>query len=149
MPLVFVYGPDAIQSRMFDRVGSSNAIGPAIAEGFSLVFDKPNMKNPREGLANIREDGEGSVFGILFDLSRKQIENLDGYFGGYEKKTISIKMADAPEVTRHAEAWIARRTKSGLLPSPKTLSLTLQAFSENKAPGSYSESVESTKALEA
>src|SRR5262245_39103470 len=50
MTLVFTYGPDTLQARMFDRVGPSDFLGTAVLEGFQLVFDKPNMKDKNEGL---------------------------------------------------------------------------------------------------
>src|SRR5262245_6864709 len=117
MPLVFVYGPDTLQSRIYDRIGSSEVIGGAMLEGYGLEFNKPNMKNKDEGLANLVEEGGRSVFGVVYDLTPKQLETLDGYFGGYTRKNLEVQLLGEKPESRNAAVWIARRIKSGLRPS--------------------------------
>src|SRR5205814_794643 len=110
MPLVFLYGPDTLQARIYDRVGSSDVIGGAVLDGYRLEFNKPNMKNKDEGLANLVEEEGRSVFGVVYDLTHKQIELLDGYFGGYGRKGVEIRMCTEENgAKRSATAWLARR----------------------------------------
>lgn len=128
MPRVFTYGPDALQGKMYDRVGPTEFIGPATLSGYRLIFNKPNMKDPREGLSNLQEDDDGEVVGALFEISRKQMEVLDGFFGGYQQEEVRVK---APEGVVKATTWVARRTKSNLKPRAEALALTQQAHTEN------------------
>ncbi|MEL6183092.1 MAG: gamma-glutamylcyclotransferase family protein [Myxococcota bacterium] len=143
MPLVFMYGPDTLQGRMFDRIGPSTVRGPAILGGFRLAFDKPNMKDAREGLPNLAEADDGEAFGLVFDLSGKQLEQLDGFFGGYEQRRVRPQILPPPpeegEAAKDPEpvgavAWIARRTKRGLQPGFSSFEATAEGLEENGAP---------------
>lgn len=146
MPLVFMYGPDTVQGRMFDRIGPSDVRGPAVLEGHVLSFDKPNLKNRKEGLPNLRASEEGEAFGVVFDLPAKQIDMLDGFFGGYEQRRLRPRLLPkAPEEGEAASseedgtpvtavAWVARRTGRGLLPSFANHEATLEGMEENAAP---------------
>ncbi len=134
MPVVFMYGPDTVQGRMFDRVGPTEVLGPAVLPGYALRFDKPNLKNKSEGFPNLHEDGAGEAFGVLFELSAAQVAQLDGFFGGYEQRSVKVQPlgeTDAPVV---AKTWIARRAAGGLQPSAATVSATAHGMRENDAP---------------
>jgi hypothetical protein len=85
MPLVFVYGPDSLQARIYDRLGASEVLGGALLEGWALIFNKPQLKGP-DGLSNLAEKPGAATFGVLYELTRKQIEILEGYYGGYQRK---------------------------------------------------------------
>ena len=55
--MVFIYGPDSLTSRVRDRLAADvEVLGGATLTGWKLVFDKPNMKNKEEGLANLKEE---------------------------------------------------------------------------------------------
>src|SRR5688572_406852 len=122
MPHVFVYGPDTLQARIYDRIGPSDVVGGAVLEGWALDFNKPNMKQKDQGLPNIVEASGKSVFGVVYDLTAKQIETLDGYFGGYGRKSVEVDLGD--EGKRTASTWTARRTKSGLRPTKSMIEMT-------------------------
>ena len=155
MPLVFMYGPDTLQGRMFDRIGPSDVRGPAVLEGYQLSFDKPHMKRKREGLANLKESGSGETFGLVFELPAKQVEMLDGFFGGYEQRKVRPTLfnpADETEGTPEtlgdrvtATTWVARRTGRNLRPGAAPFQATLQGMYENGAPVRF---VEALKELE-
>jgi hypothetical protein len=138
MPLVFVYGPDSLQARMFDRVGACDVVASAVAPGFALAFDKPSFRGD-VGLANlVRRDGE-RAFGMLYELTRAQIERLEGYYGGYGRDDLDVEVltlaegATAPRQPK-ATAFLARRTRGGLPPSPDALADSLRGAIENEAP---------------
>lgn len=152
MSLVFVYGPDTVQARMYDRVGPSEVIGTASLSGFVLTFNKPNMKRPAEGLANVIEAADRQVFGVLYDLTPKQIESLEGYFGGYSRRRVEVTLepvddAESAPIRRSAEMWTARRTKAGLLPSRLTLDLVKKGAAENQAPPGFREELKKVDVL--
>lgn len=134
MPLVFVYGPDTVQGRMYDRIGPTNCLGAATLPGYKLVFNKPNMKHPKEGLPNLMASEADSVFGLLFDLTPAQLTQLDGFFGGYGQSKLSVLVGQVEDqVRRKVTTWEARRTKNGLLPSYQNKCLSLQGMQENGA----------------
>lgn len=146
MPLVFVYGPDSLQARMFDRVGACDVVASAVAPGFALAFDKPSFRGD-VGLANlVRRDGE-RAFGMLYELTRAQIERLDGYYGGYGRDDLDVELltlADGAAAPRQpkATAFLARRTRAGLPPSADALTDTLRGAIENGAPDAVVQALE-------
>jgi len=132
MPKVFTYGSDALQGKMFDRIGPSDFSSAAVLPDHELVWNKPNIKNPEEGLPNIVPAEGKAVEGALFELSRNQLEMLDGFFGGYQQVEVRVRTPDGHGVS--ATTWIARRTKSGLAPSGSSLADASQAVEENAPP---------------
>ncbi len=151
MPLVFTYGPDTYQGRVYDRAGPAELLSTAVLEGWQLVFDKPNPKQKGEGLANLAETPGTSTFGLLYDLSVEQLENLDGYYGGYEQRAVPVKVRDAEDPerwhTKSAKTWIARRTSKGLRPSAAALELVKKGFTENGAPAEFLEALSGIEVL--
>lgn len=129
MPRVFTYGPDALQAKMYDRIGATEFVSGAVLPSHRLVFDKPNMKDDREGLVNFTEDPDHEVRGGLFEITRRQLEVLDGYFGGYGQQDVRVVLPDGE--TEKAVTWVARRTKRGLLPSFEAVEDSRKALIEN------------------
>lgn len=158
MPYVFLYGPDALQGRIYDRLGPSDAMGGATLEGYALTFDKPPMKGDH-GLANLKKTPGASAFGVLYDLTRKQIETLGGYYGGYGVEDHLVAPLPLPEGTElepeiaarrpkapvKAQVFIARRTKAGLKPEPALFAAALQGARENGAPEAFIKALEALK----
>lgn len=154
MPYVFVYGPDSLQSRIYDRLGPSDAFGGAILADHELVFDKPAMKGDR-GSANLKATPGATVFGVLYDLTRKQIEILGGYYGGYVAEDRSVTLlpqaegqelqedlqARRPKGAVKASVYIARRVRSGLVADATAIADTVKGAEENNAPAEFIESV--------
>lgn len=137
MTLVFTYGPETLQARMYDRVGVSDLLGPALLEGYRLVFNKPNHKDKDEGLANLEQKEGSTVFGLVYDLKPAQATLLEGFFGGYESRNLRVGILDHenPEarIMKSATVYLARRTKAGLNPSAANLAATKKGMEENGA----------------
>ncbi len=149
MPLVFMYGPDTLQGRMFDRIGPSDFIGSATLADHELVFNKPNMKNRAEGLPNIQPAEDQNVFGIVFDLKPRQIELLEGFFGGYEQRGLRVGIGEGEDqVTRKTGVWIARRVKSGLKPSKSVIETTRKGMEENSAAQTFIDALKEFEVLD-
>ena len=148
MPLVFTYGPGTVQGRMYDRIGPTDVIGAATLHDMKLSFDKPNMKMREEGLPNIAEAPGESVFGVVFELKKKQLELLDGFYGGYEQRSVSVAIGEPP-VVRKVITWVARRTKSGLKPRRELIELTRTGMEENGASAAFIEALDAYEVLDA
>jgi len=136
MPLVFAYGPDAYRARVLGRLGSCEVLGPGSLAGYALVFDKPSLRNEAEGFANLEKKDGASVHGVLYDLSRKQIETLEGYFGGYQRSQVKVA-ARKTGTTVDATVFTARRRARGLRPSAESLDLSLKGAEENGFPREF------------
>jgi hypothetical protein len=110
-------------------------------EGWKLTFNKPQMKGP-DGLANLAAAPGSTTFGVLYDLTRKQIEMLEGYYGGYQRTDLRVSPiaqddGAAPKGPVEAVVFAARRIKDGLRPSQASLELTLKGAEENGAPSAF------------
>lgn len=147
MPLVFTYGPETLQGRMYDRVGSSSCLGGALLHDYELVFDKPNVKTKGEGLPNLRPAEGKQVFGVLFELTPQQVETYDGFYGGYGQKKLGVVPVGA-ETSRPVVAWVARRTQVGLKPSALSVQRTVEGMEENEADPAFIEAVKALEVLE-
>jgi hypothetical protein len=138
VPKVFLYGPDTSRGRVFDRVGRCEVDGAATLAGHALVFDKPNMKAQGEGLPNLQAGDDASVYGVLFDMSRKQLELLEGYFGGYAPTEVSVTPKGGTGKTA-ATTFIARRRDRKLGPSRANIDLSIRGAEENALPRDFVE----------
>lgn len=118
--------------------------GAATLAGHGLVFDKPNMKARGEGLPNLQTSDDASVYGVLFDMSRKQLELLEGYFGGYAPTEVSVTPKGAAAKTT-ATTFIARRRDRKLGPSKASLALCIQGAEENALPRDFIETLRGLK----
>jgi hypothetical protein len=147
MPSVFVYGPDSLQARIYDRVGPSEVLGGAMLQNWGLEFNKPNMKNKDEGLANIIEADGRTVFGVVYELTPKQIEMLDGYMGGYSRKAVEVTLVGETPSSKSATTYFARRVKAGLHPTKSALEQTFGGAKENGAPDAFVEELKKVEAL--
>ena len=147
MPLVFTYGPETLQGRMYDKIGPSNCLGGAILRDYELVFDKPNVKRQTEGLSNLKKAEGKQVFGLIYDLTPQQLETYDGYYGGYGKQKLSVYPLET-ETPRPVTAWVARRTGKGLKPSAAAITATVQGLEENGADEAFIEHVKAMEVLD-
>ena len=94
-----------------------------------MEFNKVSSQNPREGYANIVEDAESVVEGILYEIKESDLRRLDkfeGYPSHYRRTMVYVKLDDGEKV--EAITYIAQleKVKSGLRPSKKYLSHFLQ-----------------------
>lgn len=145
MPLVFTYGPDAAPGKMRDRIVGTKLIGGALLEDHRLVFNKPNVKSKGEGLPNVAPEEGAKVFGLVTEVPAAQMDLLDGFFGGYGRKNVTINMKGE---TMEAGTWFARRTGNRLKPSKETIEQTRQALEESGAPRTFIEELEEVEVLD-
>ena len=105
------------------------------------------MKDQNEGFANLVEASGETLYGVVFELEDKQAETLDGYFGGYQKKTIKVHLRKTNEITE-ASTYIARRIKPGLKPSAAMLTAAVQGAEENGLPKDFVEKIKGFQAID-
>ena len=86
----FAYGSNTLQEQMFERVGKSKIVGTAKLLNHTLCFQlNGNFKT----VANIIPEKYNAVYGVIYDLSKKQEKILDYYEGVpdiYERKIKEI-----------------------------------------------------------
>jgi hypothetical protein len=90
----FAYGSNMLAERLQKRCPSATVISVAIATGWSLDFSKKSIDG--SGKATIFSTKSGSVYGVVFEIAKSEMDALDKAEGcgfGYERNdafTISI-----------------------------------------------------------
>lgn len=77
----FAYGSNMNPERMRERNIYFSSRNHATLKGFRLEFNKVASRNSEEGYANIVLDKDGTVEGILYDITNSDLIKLDRYEG--------------------------------------------------------------------
>lgn len=88
----FAYGSNMNKDRMHERVGYVLESMPGILSGWRLVFNK-KARDGTSVYANIVPDPDGEVQGCVYQVTRDDIDTLDGYEGypaHYDRKEIQL-----------------------------------------------------------
>jgi len=126
----FAYGSNMDKKRMEERRVTIFSMQRARLEGFRLVFNKIASGSANEGYANIVEDPEGVVEGILYEIKDSDIIELDFYEGfpeHYRRIEVTVKLDNGQEVV--ATTYVANpyKIRDGLKPSKEYLNHLLAA----------------------
>lgn len=85
----FAYGSNLHPERLLQRVPSARVIGPALIEGYRLVFNKRGADN--SGKCNVMlASADDRVHGALFDIDARQKSALDRAEGGYDVHQLRV-----------------------------------------------------------
>jgi cation transport regulator ChaC len=126
----FAYGSNMDAEQMKGRGISFSQRMHAVLRGYSLRFNKVTYKNPHQGYANIVRKSGDVVEGILYEVSKSDLSNLDKYEGypdHYDQKIVIVQTDSGEKV--EAVAYIAHpdKVREGLKPTKKYLSHLLAA----------------------
>jgi gamma-glutamylcyclotransferase (GGCT)/AIG2-like uncharacterized protein YtfP len=91
--LYFAYGSNLVPERMRERIGAVRTLGAAQLAGFSLRLDKRGADG--SGKANLHEDAQGSVWGVLYAFEAAAWPSLDAFEPGYERIAVDVECAGA------------------------------------------------------
>jgi len=89
----YAYGSNMNEKRMTDRGVNFISKEKGTLEGYKFVVNKKSQKNPHIGFANIIEDKDSKVEGVIYELNHTDIKKLDrfeGYPRHYYRKIINI-----------------------------------------------------------
>lgn len=90
----FAYGSNMSQRRMNERNIKVFSKKSGILENYKLVINKKSYKNPEIGFANVIENENSIVEGIIYDIDENDVKILDKYEGfpnHYLKYFLDIK----------------------------------------------------------
>jgi gamma-glutamylcyclotransferase (GGCT)/AIG2-like uncharacterized protein YtfP len=80
----FAYGSNMNEKRMTERGVNYTKKEKGTLKGYRFIVNKKSQKNPSIGFANIVEDINSEVEGIIYEVNHDDILKLDG-FEGYPK----------------------------------------------------------------
>ena len=136
----FAYGSNMFAKRLQERCPSATAISVAIATGWSLDFSKKSKDD--SGKATIFSTESGSVYGVVFEIAKSELDALDkaeGCGSGYERNdafTVSIiDSTDTIDTVTYIASSGHRDVK--LVPYDWYKSLVIAGANENRLPAEY------------
>tara|TARA_B100000524_G_scaffold346539_1_gene246865 strand:+ start:582 stop:1022 length:441 start_codon:yes stop_codon:yes gene_type:complete len=90
--LYFAYGSNLNHRQMKHRCGGSKFIKKFTLKGYKLIFSHSNPKN-KYGHANVQKKNGFNVLGCIWNISKKNEDNLDIYEdvpGYYQKEYFTL-----------------------------------------------------------
>lgn len=128
----FAYGSNMSRARLEARVGGVAALGRARVSDYRHAFAKRGRDGTGKGTV-IATHG-ASVYGVLFELSARQLLVLDRFEGGYRRIEIDAAIANGPV---RAVTYEALAIVDELAPSPDYLAHYLAGMAEHALPADY------------
>lgn len=141
--LYFAYGSNMDPSQMQGRCPGARALGAARLPGYRLLFrwDSPGWGG---GVADVQEDGETEVWGVLWEISDEHEAGLDEYEavadGVYGKRTVTVEAADG---LRDAYLYIMAPDRAAKAPSGRYLKALIRGARAHALPEGYVEQLRS------
>lgn len=117
----FAYGSNMNLEQMLGRNAFFTRRIKGWVSGYRLVFNKIASNEPGYGKANIIEDPQFQVMGVLYEVQEDALSMLDGFEGvvgnHYERKVMRVQSAEFGEVTAVVYLAHPSRIQDGLLPT--------------------------------
>ena len=111
-----------------------------------LRFNKKSGVD-QSGKANIVPDKRGTVWGVVFELSKEEIERLADFEHGYTQKTVEV---DYPRYKEQlsVQTFIADANGADMLPTSAYLHIIVEGAREHGLPAEYCERLASLKTVD-
>jgi gamma-glutamylcyclotransferase len=93
----FAFGSNMNKERMIEREAKFTDMQKGILKDWQLVFNKKSLKNNSVGFANIEPKIGSNVEGIIYKVTEKTLEKLDGFEGvpnHYQRNILSIENSE-------------------------------------------------------
>lgn len=128
----FAYGSNMDPATLGGRRGIAwTRAVPALARGWRLALDKPSLLGTGEGMATIVRDDRAEVWGVLYEISRKDFEHLEltegVRIGHYERVDVLVEPAapwdDAVPSPVRAFTLASDRREDGVRPTKRYVGL--------------------------
>jgi len=135
----FAYGANVDKQTMKQRVGAWKDALRASLRGYSLRF-RVYSTSWGGGVADIMEDSEGTVHGVVYLLEAEQMKMLDRYEGVpnlYLHAKVRVETAAGP---KEAVTYVASQPKQFIAPSGEYLATVIRGLRQH----GYDESVVSS-----
>lgn len=136
--LYFAYGPNMSVERVEPHVPTARMIGPALARNKRLAFNKRGVDGT--GKANLTDDPNSVVWGVLYEIDMDDLKRLDQSEGGYEP--IEIQVMTDHEGGLRATAYVAANACEELLPLEAYKAVIVDAAYQAQLPEDYIEGLE-------
>lgn len=130
------YGSNMSSARIAERLGRCEFVGSARVEGYRLAFHKRGHDGSGKCDA-CRSEDDAIMYGVVFELSHEQAQQLDGFEGpNYERRILKVSIDGC---TSEAYAYIALPSAVDftLRPYPWYRAFVLDGALLNRLPAGY------------
>lgn len=105
----FAYGSNMSEKRMLERDITIISRKSATLHGYRLIINKKSFKDHRIGFANIVEDINSRVEGILYEIEYEDVSKLDKFEGFPKHYNRTFMKIDNDEAIVYiaTNAWIS------------------------------------------
>ena len=115
-------------SRLENRLGQVVTAGNAVLDGYRFAFNK--VGHDGTGKGNIIPDATSVVEGVIFDLTEKQLVELDAIEKGYRRVLF-------PEIESFVYVAEPEQTRDGLSPNEEYFGYVYNGACEHHLSGPY------------
>jgi gamma-glutamylcyclotransferase (GGCT)/AIG2-like uncharacterized protein YtfP len=128
--LYFAYGANMSSHPFIERRGMRplRAVRASLG-GYTLRFNQPGIPLIEPAFANVQKAEGQRVEGVLYEISKDEMRRLYRSEGGGAYNIIRVGITTA-EGEEGAYTFQAKKTREGILPSKRYLSLMLAAANE-------------------
>lgn len=116
----FAYGSNMDPARIKKRIGRAPVARPASLRGYELRFNKQVQCKPGIGYANIVEAADKTVCGVLYDLTKEELDSIDKcegvHSGHYLPANVQVEIENGQPISAVTYIACADRVAAGLLP---------------------------------
>lgn len=141
----FAYGSNLDGEQMRDRCPDSQLIGRARLLGYRLDFTRLSSKR-KCGVADVVEDTEEEVWGLIYEITEKDRDCLDRKEGHpiyYRRCRVTVENDAGDKI--EALTYEVVNKKPFIRPSPVYLNIIKNAAQEHNFPESYCNFLESVE----
>ena len=144
--LYFGYGSNMPRARVEERVGRCERLGAASLSGWRLAFHKRGADGSGKCDASFTGDPGDRLWGALDRMSDDQMDELDRYEQGYDRRTVEVQF-DGGTVRAVLYVAMASRTEPKLRPYHWYKELVLAGARELGLPRGYVDSIEAVSSF--
>lgn len=142
--LYFAFGSNLSVAQMRVRCPGSEPVGPALLRGRRLGFAYRSQNFPPGGAADVVESAGGEVWGALYRLTDRDLEELDRFefvgAGGYRQVTVEVEQEGKMLPALCYE--VVDRLESDLAPIAGYRRLMIEGAREHGLPQAWIDSLE-------
>lgn len=143
--LYFAYGSNMAVERLTRRISSVRKVSVASLEGHLLKFHKASDKDGSAKCDVVKsENPEDTVYGVLFRVTRADLEILDRFEGvgyGYERTSLVVRTTSGEDLA--AETYVATIIDPDLRPYAWYKEHVLRGAQASGLPAAYIATIES------
>jgi len=139
----FAYGSNLNENQLQHRCPNSQYLGKAHLDGYRLTFDLYSS-NWGGGVADVVEDKNSKVWGLLYELTDEDLKSLDGYEGHpnfYKRRAVNV--IDMKGKNVEAITYEVVNKKSFIPPADEYLDLIKKAAEKYNFPEDYKQFLDS------